>query len=103
MRLYDSRPVRVYLAFNTAKEEWMSESHWESPVSFSREKSERTVNLPSSHICLLLWRMIFLELALGRARGSIREIPPTFPLRSFRTAAPIFRTSGIALGFLTSP
>jgi len=34
----DSRPVRLYLAFNSAKEECMSE--WDFPASFSREKSE---------------------------------------------------------------
>src|SRR5208283_2108315 len=51
-RLYDSRPVRLYLAFNSAKVECMSESHEQFPVSFSREKSERTVNLPSKQMWL---------------------------------------------------
>ena len=81
MRLYDSWPVKLYLAFNAAKVECMSETDEEFPASFSREKLERTVNRSCSHICLVLWRMIFPELVRGIARGAIRQITATSTLR----------------------
>src|SRR5271168_5347639 len=73
-RLYDSVPVRLYRAFNTSKDDWPSEPDVESSASLARENSESTVNWPSSHMCLVLWRMILPELVLGIARGAMKEI-----------------------------